>query len=138
CRNILLCTSDKKQAVGYTIVIHTCVMQDKGESMSGHIPELQMRIVATPNLTRSYLQKLGRQNYLATASSIAIITVSFIWLLFHIGGDHAVTFVGDSMYAVTAWIGASWACVTALRARYGPVRLEARLQLAWLLIAIGM
>src|SRR5947209_1661927 len=87
CRNILLCTSDKKQTVGYTIVIHTCVMQDKGESMSGHIPELQMRIVATPNLTRSYLQKLGRQNYLATASSIAIITVSFIWLLFHIGGE---------------------------------------------------
>ena len=106
--------------------------------MSGRIPELQMRIVATPMLTRSYLQKLGRQNYLATASSIAIITIIFIWLLFHIGGDHVVTFVGDSMYAIASWIGAWWTCATALRARYGPVRLEPRLQLAWLIIAIGM
>lgn len=106
--------------------------------MSGRIPELHMRIVATPMLTRAYLQKLGRQNYLAIASSIAIIAACFIWLLFHIGGDHVVTFVSDSMYAVTAWIGAWWACVTALRARHGPVRLEPRLQLAWLLISIGM
>ncbi|HEX6483628.1 MAG TPA: GAF domain-containing sensor histidine kinase [Ktedonobacteraceae bacterium] len=106
--------------------------------MSGRIPELQMRIVATPKLTRSYLQKLGRQNYLATASSIAIVTVSFIWLLFHIGGVHVVTFVGDSMYAVAAWIGAWWTSTTAFRARYGPVRLEPRLQLAWLLIAVGL
>jgi signal transduction histidine kinase len=106
--------------------------------MSGRIPDLQMRIVATPKLTRAYLQKLGRQNYLATASSIAIITVTFIWLLFHLGGEHNVIFVGDTMYAVASWIGASWVCVTAYRARYGPVRLEPRLQLAWLLIAIGM
>ncbi|HZU66193.1 MAG TPA: ATP-binding protein [Ktedonobacteraceae bacterium] len=106
--------------------------------MSGQTFELQMKIVATEKLTRAYLQKLGRQNYLAAASSIGIITISFIWLLFRLGGDTAVTFVGDSMYGVASWIGAWWAFTTAWRARYGPVRLQPRLQLAWLLIGAGL
>lgn len=106
--------------------------------MSGHSLELQMRITATPQLTRAYLKKLGRQNYFATAGSIVIITAGFFWLLFHLGGNTAVTFVGDALYAVTAWIAAWWACTTARRARHGAVRLDPRLQLAWLLIGIGL
>ncbi len=106
--------------------------------MSERPLELQMRIAATPGLTRAYLQKLGRQNYFATAGSFVIITASFFWLLFHLGGNTAVTFVGDAMYALAAWIGAWWACTMALRARSGPVRLAPRLQLAWLLIGIGL
>lgn len=106
--------------------------------MSGYSSELQMKIVATPKLTGAYLQKLGRQNYLATAGTIVLITISFICLLFRIGGVTSVTFIGDSLYFVTSWIAAWWICATALRARYGPIRLELRLQLAWLLIGIGL
>jgi len=97
-----------------------------------------MQTIATERLTRSYLQKLDWQNYLATAVAILIATISFLWMLLHIGGSNTVTFFSDSMYPVASWIGAFWAASTAYRGRYGPLRLEPRHQLAWLLISLGM
>ena len=97
-----------------------------------------MQTVTTERLTRSYLQKLDWQNYLATAVTILIATISFLWMLLHIGGSNTVTFFSDSMYPVASWIGAFWAAFTAYRGRYGPLRLEPRHQLAWLLIGLGM
>ncbi len=98
------------------------------------------KMSATDKLTLAYLQKLSRQNYIATASAALIVTFSLIWLIFQFGGyaGTAVTFFANSMYAVASLIGAYWACMIAYRAHYGPLRLEPRHQLAWLLIGIGL
>ena len=107
--------------------------------MQVRLPELH-KMSATDKLTLAYLQKLSRQNYIATASAALIVTFSLIWLIFQFGGyaGPAVTFFANSMYAVASLIGAYWACMTAYRARYGPLRLGPRHQLAWLLIGIGL
>src|SRR6266849_1525235 len=107
--------------------------------MQVRLPELY-KMSATDKLTLAYLQKLSRQNYIATASAALIVTFSLIWLIFQFGGyaGPAVTFFANSMYAVASLIGAYWACMTAYRARYGPLRLGPRHQLAWLLIGIGL
>ncbi len=97
-----------------------------------------MQTTATDRLTRSYLQKLDRQNYFATAVTALIVTLSFLWMLLRIGGSNTVTLFSDGVYVAAAWIGAFWACVTAYRARYGPLRLQPRHQLAWLLIGVGL
>src|SRR5579864_4678124 len=97
-----------------------------------------MQNITTERLTRSYLQKLDWQNYLATAVVILIATISFLWMLLHIGGNNTVTLFSDSMYPVASWIGAFWTAFTAYRGRYGPLRLEPRHQLAWLLVSLGM
>ena len=99
---------------------------------------LHIRTKATDRLTRTYFQKLGLQNYLATASVAIIVTFSLFWLIFRFGGEQKTIFFSDSMYAVAAWIGAFWACATAFRARYGPLQLEPRHQLAWLLIGLAL
>src|SRR5690242_19710831 len=99
---------------------------------------LHIRAKATDKLTRTYLQKLGWQTYLAAAIVALIVTLSFFWLLFRFGGKEKIIFFSDSMYAVTAWIGSFWACTTAYRARYGPLQLEPRHQLAWLTIGLAL
>jgi signal transduction histidine kinase len=97
-----------------------------------------MKTIADERLTLNYLQKLSRENYFATAGSVIIITVSFLWMLFRIGGDNGTVLYGDILYAVADWIGALSACTIAYRARYGPVRLAPQHQLAWLLIGVGL
>src|SRR5437899_9743402 len=42
------------------------------------------------------------------------------------------------MYGVAAWIGSFWAWRTAYRARFGPLRLEPRHQLAWSVIGFAL
>ena len=108
--------------------------------MSARLPEIHLKTTITDKLTRTYLRKLNQQNYIATASAALIVTFSLIWLIFQIGGyaSTTVTFFANSMYALTSLIGAYWACITAYRARYGPLRLEPRHQLAWLFIGIGL
>lgn len=106
--------------------------------MSLPLPKLHMKTTATDRLTQAYLQKLSRQNYIATASAVVIVTFSLFWMLFQVGGQQKTIFFADSMYAVAAWIGSFWACRTAFRMRYGPLHLEPRHQLAWLVISIGL
>ena len=93
---------------------------------------------ATDTLTYTYLQKLGWQNYFASASVVFIVTFSFFWLLFRFGGEEKTIFFSDCMYALTSLVGAFFVCATILRARYGPLRLEPRHQLAWLLIGLAL
>ncbi len=102
------------------------------------LPELHLKTTATDKLTRTYLQKLSRQNYVATASTILIVTFSVFWMLYQPGGQQKTIYFADSMYAVAAWIGSFWAWRTAYRARYGPLRLEPRYQLAWLVIGVAL
>ncbi len=97
-----------------------------------------MQTLATERLTRPYLQKLDKQNYLATASVVIIVTLSLFWQLFRLGGEDVTVFFADAMYALAGIIGAAWACITAYRARYGCLRLAPHHQLAWLLISIGL
>ena len=99
---------------------------------------LHIRMTATDKLTRAYLLKLGHQSYFATTSAAFIVTFSFFWLLFRFGGEGKTIFFSDSMYAVTSLVGAFFVCTTVLRARYGPVQLEPRYQLAWLVIGLGL
>ncbi|HLI07751.1 MAG TPA: GAF domain-containing sensor histidine kinase [Ktedonobacteraceae bacterium] len=97
-----------------------------------------MKAIAVERLTRSYLGKLYFQNYLAAIATFAIVSLSVYWLVFRIGGQYTVTLFSDSLYAASSLIGAWWAFVTAYRMRYGPVKMESRYQLAWLLIGIGL
>ena len=106
--------------------------------MAEHLPQLQLKATATDKLTRSYLAKLNRQNYLATTITILIVIFSLFWELYKLGGQEKTIYFADSMYGVAAWIGSFWAFRTAYRARFGPLRLEPRHQLAWFVIGIAL
>ena len=106
--------------------------------MSVRLHELQLKTTATEKLTRTYLQKLNRQNYIATACTIAIVIFSLFWMLYKPGGQEKTIYFADAMYGVAAWIGSFWAWRTAYRARFGPLRLEPRHQLAWLVIGFAL
>src|SRR5260370_20119992 len=106
--------------------------------MSAHVPELHIKTTATDRLTRTYLQKLSRQNYFAATSAALIVTFSLFWMLFHLGGRQITIYFGDSMYAIAAWIGSFWESRTAYRAGYAPRHLELRYNLACLSIAIAL
>lgn len=97
-----------------------------------------MKAIATGQLTRIYLGKLNFQNYLAVIGSFLLISLSLYWLVFRIGGRDVVTLFSNSMYAISSLIGAWWAFVTVYRMRFGPVQMESRYQLAWLLIGLGL
>src|SRR5947209_19058903 len=96
-----------------------------------------MKTIADERLTLNYLQKLSRENYFATAGSVVIISVRFLWLLFRIGGDNGTVIYGDILYAVADWIGSLLASTNPYRTSYCPVRLAPQQQLARLLIGVG-
>src|SRR5574340_1078072 len=100
--------------------------------------QLQLKTSATDKLTPSYLQKLKRQNSIATAITIIIVIFSLFWEIYKLGGHDMTIYYADAMYGVAAWIGSFWACQTAYRARFGPLRLEPRHQLSWLVIGIAL
>ena len=106
--------------------------------MSARLHELQLKTTATEKLTRDYLQKLNRENYVATACTIVIVIFSLFWELYKLGGQEHTIYFADAMYGVAAWIGSFWAWRTAFRARFGPLRLEPRHQLAWFVIGIAL
>ncbi|MFL5629501.1 MAG: ATP-binding protein, partial [Ktedonobacteraceae bacterium] len=56
----------------------------------------------------------------------------------HTAGPAAQNHYSKSMCPFTSPLRAFFACMTAYRARYGPVRLAPHHQLAWLLIALGL
>src|SRR5438067_203198 len=97
-----------------------------------------MKYIATERLTHAYLQKLGRQNYLATGVVVLIVIVSLFWMLFHIGGEHTVGLFSHSIYTLGSLLGASWAWTTSYQARRGALELERHYQFAWLLIGLGL
>src|SRR5438045_9567341 len=97
--------------------------------MTVHLHQLQLKTTATDKLTRPYLEKLKRQNYVATAITILIVIFSLFWELYKLGGQQRTIYFADSMYGVAAWIGSCWVCRTAYRARSGPMRLDPRHQL---------
>jgi len=102
------------------------------------MPRNILKTHATTKLTRAYLQKLDRQNYLATTFAVLIATFSLFWMLFHIGGNDVVALFSDFMYGIAGFIGATFAFTTVYRARRGPLRLSSAHQLAWLLVSLGM
>ncbi len=106
--------------------------------MPVRLHELQLKTTATDKLTWSYLQKLNRQNYFATACTLVIVIFSLFWMLYKLGGQEKTIYFADAMYGVAAWIGSFWAWRTAYRARFGPLRLEPRHQLAWLVIGVAL
>lgn len=97
-----------------------------------------MKTFATTTLTQAYLQKLDRQNYVATAFAVLVAICSLFWMLFHVGGDAVVTLFADVMYCIAATIGAIFTLITAYRAWHGPLRLAPRHQLAWLMVSMGL
>ncbi len=92
----------------------------------------------THRLTRAYLENPARYNYVATAAVVIIITLSLLWMLFRIGGERGTIIFSMVAYGVSAFLGAVWAFRTAYLARYGPVHLGGRHQLAWLLVGLGL
>ena len=106
--------------------------------MPVHLHQLQLKTTVTDKLTRPYLEKLNRQNFVATVITILIVIFSLFWELYKLGGQDKTLYFADSMYGVAAWIGSFWAWRTAYRARFGPLRLESRHQLAWFVIGFAL
>ncbi|HZO74303.1 MAG TPA: ATP-binding protein [Ktedonobacteraceae bacterium] len=97
-----------------------------------------MKTITTNRLTSTYLSRVERFNYGATALSIVIIVLSIFWMLFSIGSSPDTTLFAKIIHPTAIILSAFWAFQTAWRARYGAVRLEPRYQLAWLLIGLGL
>lgn len=97
-----------------------------------------MRSITGNELTRVYLERPARDNYIAIVLTVTIVIFSTFWLVFNIGSDSDTILYTQVMYGIAAFLGAFWAFRTAYMARYGPVRLERQHQLAWLLIGLAL
>jgi signal transduction histidine kinase len=103
--------------------------------------ELPVKPTQTEKLTPHFLQQLERQKYYAVACVFLLIVLSVIWLFWQFGnapGQDGPALFSNSMYTLTSLIGATWIFIIVYRARHGPVVLERRLILAWLLIGLGL
>ena len=85
-----------------------------------------------------YVRKFEREKYLAIAVIIFLTLTGMLGMLFHVAEVAFPDLISNILYPLTSFIGASWAFTTAYRARWGPLRLEAQHQLAWLLIGLGL
>jgi signal transduction histidine kinase len=97
-----------------------------------------MRSITASKLTRVYLERPARDNYIATALTVTIIIFSIFWIVFNIGSNSDTAVYTQIMYGIAAFLGALWAFRTAYMAQYGPVRLERQHQLAWFLIGLAL
>jgi signal transduction histidine kinase len=97
-----------------------------------------MRSIAAGKLTDAYLERPARDNYIATALMIIVITLSVFWIGFRVGGNAGTAIFTQIGYAVAAFLGALWSFQTAYRAKYGLVRLGTQHQHAWLLIGASL
>src|SRR5262245_51724674 len=97
-----------------------------------------MKTLTTNRLTLAYLQKLDHSNVIATFSAIIFITFSFLWMLFHVGGDEGTSMMSNVAYMLAALFGASLTLLTAYRTRFGPVPLDTAYGRAWLYTSLGM
>ncbi|HEV2661912.1 MAG TPA: hypothetical protein VGU68_14985, partial [Ktedonobacteraceae bacterium] len=97
-----------------------------------------MKTFAVNRLTRTYLEGPARSNYVATAATVLIITLSLLWMFFQIGGQRGTIIFTAVMYGVSALLGALWAFRVVDLARHGPLRLGRQHQLAWLLVGMGL
>ncbi|MDQ2886223.1 MAG: hypothetical protein M3Y39_09065, partial [Chloroflexota bacterium] len=97
-----------------------------------------MKAFAVNRLTRTYLEGPARSNYVATAAAVLIITLSLLWMFFHIGGPRGTIIFSLVVYGVSALLGALWAFRTVYLARHGPLRLGRQHQIAWLLVGLGL
>lgn len=115
-----------------------------GSIMTAHEPTPQVKTTISSALSQAYLRKLGKGTYLATASTIFLVTFSLLWMVLRLGsqvpvGKTSVLVVfANAMYVLSSGLGAVWCLQVAYRARRGPVRLEPRHQLSWLLIGLGL
>jgi signal transduction histidine kinase len=92
-------------------------------------------------LTSNYIQKLERQKYWALALLLFLVMLSFIWLIFQIGksSDEEGSAIFSSIIGtLSSFVGAFWTAQVAYRAGHGPLILEPRHRLAWLLISLGL
>ncbi len=111
-------------------------------TVDGPMPQVKTTISTT--LSQAYLRKLSKGTYLATAGTIFLVTFSLLWMVLALGSRVPVgktsllAFFANTMYALSSSLGAIWCFQVAYRARRGPVRLEARHQLSWLLIGLGL
>lgn len=97
-----------------------------------------MKSILDATLVHPYLRKCKREKYLAIAVIIFLTLAGMLGMLFHVAEVAFPDLISNILYPLTSFIGASWAFVTAYRARWGPLRLEAQHQLAWLLIGLGL
>ena len=89
-------------------------------------------------LSRASVRRADIYLYLASAFSLLYVLLSLFWMLFHIGGTQATTHFANISYVICSLIGAVWAFSLVYKSRFGPVRLQPRLERAWILIGIGL
>ncbi len=97
-----------------------------------------MKSILDAKLVHPYLRKFEREKYLAIAVIIFLTLTGMLGMLFHVAEVAFPDLISNILYPLTSFIGASWAFITAYRARWGPLRLAAQHQLAWLLVGLGL
>src|SRR6266571_2643515 len=90
-RPLLYRKSDKQRNFVYTILsiiqnnTKSYRLRTGRENSPNQAPRDPLKAKINDVLTREYLQKLGRQNYIATTIFVVLATISIFWSLFHIG-----------------------------------------------------
>jgi signal transduction histidine kinase len=94
---------------------------------------------ATEKLTLITVQKLDRQKYGALAFLLFLVIISFLWLFFQFTPfQDGPALFSNSMYTLSALIGAFWSLRAAYQATRGPLVLGGRLRLGWTLIGLAL
>lgn len=97
-----------------------------------------METIKSAQKTRLSASTLDRERYLAFAITVLLSLLGLCSILFRIGQQAYPDLVSNIMYPLTSFVGASWAFLTAYRARRGSLRLASQHQVAWLLIGAGL
>ncbi len=76
-----------------------------------------MRSITANKLTHAYLERPARDNYIAIALTISILTLSVFWIAFRVGSDENTAVFTQITYGVSAFLGALWAFRTVYMAQ---------------------
>lgn len=101
--------------------------------------EMTLKTRASEKLTFIAVQKLERQKYVALALVLLLTIISFIWLLFQFAAPQdGPALFSNSMYTLTSLIGGFWSIRAACQAMRGPIVLNKRQLLSWLLLGLSL
>ncbi len=89
-------------------------------------------------MDNSFVRKLDREKHLALTGAVLLSLISFCGIFFRVRPPDYPDLISNIMYPLSSLVGASWAFLTAYRARRGPLRLPFQQQLAWLLVGAGL
>lgn len=93
---------------------------------------------ANTRLAHSQVKRLGREKLLALTATVFLTLAGFVGLLVTVAKGIYSDPVSNILYPLTSFLGASWAFLTAYRARRGRWQLGSQQVLAWSLVGAAL